>query len=117
MNELKQIFAQGDKELHGTAGEAGVLVRRVGSERVSVSVVISPAEVSYMLQRATGPVLKCERVAHIRCVDAVRAPQVGDLLEVGLNVYEVMRVTGWAYDTSWHCDVAERAKTKTVKKA
>ncbi len=114
--ELQELFAQGDAELHGTAGEAAVLCRRVGGQREEVSVVISPAEVAYTLRRATGPVLTCERVAHIRRKEAARQPQVGDTLEVGGEVYELVRVTGWAYDTSWHCDLAARAKVKAVKK-
>lgn len=115
-NELRKLFAQGDAELHGTAGEAAVLCRRVGGQREAVSVVISPAEVAYTLQRATGPVLTCERVAHIQRKDAARAPQVGDTLEVAGEVYEIVRVTGWAYDTSWHCDLAHRAKPKAAKR-
>lgn len=116
-NELQELFAQGDAELHGTAGEAAVLCRRMGGQREDVSVVISPAEVAYTLQRATGPVLTCERVAHIQRKDAARAPQVGDTLDVAGDVYEVVRVTGWAFDTSWHCDLAQRLKPKTVKRA
>lgn len=113
--ELQEIFKQGDADLHAMAGESAELVRRLGGQRVPVSVVVSPAEVAYTLQRATGPVVTCDRVAHVRREDAGRAPQVGDVLEVGGVAYEVVRVTGWAYDTSWHCDLAQRVKAKAMK--
>ena len=43
--------------------------------------------------------------------------KVGDTLEIAGAVYEVVRVTGWAYDTSWHCDLAQRCKPKAIKRA
>lgn len=107
MNELVQFFAQGDADLRRTAGEKAVLVRRDG-ERVALTAVISPAEVAYTMQRANGPALTCDRVAVISREDAARAPKVGDYLEAGGQSFEVVRVTGWAYDTSWHLDLALR---------
>lgn len=109
-NELTAIFEQGDADLHALAGEPAVLVRKVDGERVACSAVISAAEVAYELRRATGPVLTCERVAHIRREGVGRAPLVGDMLEAGGQVYEVVRVTGWALDSSWHVDLAVRKK-------
>lgn len=122
MNELSKFFAQGDADLRAMAGEPGELVRRAAAggsgvaskeERVPVCVVISPAEVAYTLQRATGPQVTCDRVAVISREQAGRAPLVGDMLHAGGEVYEIVRVTGWAYDTSWHCDLTVRkAKVK-----
>ncbi len=114
MNELLQFFAQGDADLRAMAGEAGELVRKADGERVRLCVVISPAEVAYTLQRATGPRVTCDRVAVISREQAGRAPLVGDTLHAGGEVYEIVRVTGWAYDTSWHCDLAAR-KSKKAK--
>ena len=112
MNELQQFFAHGDADLRAMAGEPGELVRKDG-ERVKLCVVISPAEVAYTLQRATGPQVTCDRVAVISRAEAGRAPLVGDMLHAGGEVYEIVRVTGWAFDTSWHCDLAARkAKAK-----
>lgn len=96
------------------AGEAGELVRKADGERVKLCVVISPAEVAYTLQRATGPVVTCDRVAAISREQAGRAPLVGDTLHAGGEVYEIVRVTGWAYDTSWHIDLARRAKSRST---
>lgn len=114
MNELQQFFAQGDADLRATAGEDGELVRKVGGQRVKLRVVISPAEVAYTLQRATGPVVTCDRVAIISREQAGCAPQVGDILLAGGCTYEVLRVTGWAYDTSWHCDLAIRKLRQAI---
>lgn len=114
MNDLQKFFAQGDADLRAMAGEDGELVRKVGGERVKLRVVISPAEVAYTLQRATGPVVTCDREAIISQEQAGRAPQVGDILLASGHEYEVLRVTGWAYDTSWHCDLAAR-KSKKAK--
>lgn len=115
MNDLQKFFAQGDADLRAMAGEDGELVRKIGGERVKLRVVISPAEVAYTLQRATGPQVTCDRVAIISREQAGRAPQVGDTLLASGHEYEVLRVTGWAYDTSWHCDLAAR-KTKAKSK-
>lgn len=98
--------------MRATAGENGELVRRTGGERVRVRVVISAAAVAYTLQRATGPVVTCDREAIISRAEAGRAPLVGDTLLAGGAVYEIVRVTGWAHDTSWHCDLAVRKKNK-----
>lgn len=106
--ELRAIFAQGDAELRSTAGEDGVLVRRCDGERVCVRVVVSVAEVAYQLKTATGASVTCDRVALISRDEAGRAPVVGDILEVGDLVYELVSVTGWAYDTSWHADLTIR---------
>ncbi len=114
MNDLQKFFAQGDADLRAMAGEDGELVRKADGERVKLCVVISPAEVAYTLQRATGPVVTCDRVAVISREQAGRAPLVGDTLHAGGEVYEIVRVTGWAYDTSWHCDLAAR-KSKKAK--
>ena len=111
-NELSEIFRQGDAELHSTAGEDAVLVRRMPAERVPVSVVISAAEVAYTLTRATGPVVTCDRVGHIQKGESMLAPKIGDVLEAGGEVYEILRVTGWAFDTSWHVDLAVRKGRK-----
>lgn len=113
MNELQQFFAAGDADLRAMAGEPGELVRKADGERVALCVVIGPAEVAYTLQRATGPQVTCDRVAVISREQAGRAPLVGDMLHAGGEVYEIVRVTGWAYDTSWHCDLTVRkAKVK-----
>lgn len=114
MNDLRQFFGQGDADLYATAGEPATLTRRLGGERVALRVVISPAEVSYSLQRATGPVVTCDRVAMVSSAQSVRAPKVGDTLTAAGQDYEILRVTGWAYDTSWHCDLAIR-KNKPAK--
>lgn len=114
MNDLQRFFAAGDADLRATAGEPGELVRKADGERVRLRVVISPAEVAYTLQRATGPVVTCDRVAIISRDEAARKPEMGDTLTAGGEVYEIVRVTGWAYDTSWHCDIALR---KTGSKA
>lgn len=106
--ELRAIFAQGDAELRSTAGEDGVLVRRRDGERVRVRVVVSAAEVAYQLRTVTGASVTCDRVALISCDEVGRAPAVGDTLEVGVSVYELVRVTGWAFDTSWHADLSIR---------
>ena len=113
MNDLQQFFAAGDADLRATAGEDAELVRKIGGERVPVRTVITPAEVAYTLQRATGPVVTCDRVAIISREQAGRAPVVGDMLHAGGAVYEIVRVTGWAYDTSWHCDLAVRKAKKS----
>lgn len=114
MNDLQQFFAQGDADLLATAGEPAELVRKLGGERVQLRIVITAAEVAYTLQRATGPRVTCDRQAHISREQAGRAPQVGDTLLAGGCTYEILRVTGWAYDTSWHCDLAVR-KVKKAK--
>lgn len=114
MNELSKFFAQGDADLRAMAGEPGELVRYGSGERVKLCVVISPAEVAYTLQRATGPKLTCDRVAVISREQTGRAPLVGDMLHAGGEVYEIVRVTGWAYDTSWHIDLARRAKSRST---
>ncbi len=114
MSELFQFFAQGDADLLAMAGEDGELVRKAGGELVKLRVVISPLETAYVLQRATGPMLECDRTAIISREQAGRAPVVGDMLHAGGAQYEIVRVTGWAYDTSWHCDLAAR-KSKKVK--
>lgn len=115
MNDLRKFFAQGDADLRAMAGEDGELVRKADGERVKLCVVISPAEVAYTLKRATGPVVTCDRVAIVSREQSGRAPQVGDTLLASGHEYEVLRVTGWAYDTSWHCDLAAR-KTKAKSK-
>lgn len=112
MGELSKFFAAGDADLRRTAGEDGELVRKLGGERIRVRVVISPAAVAYTLQRATGPVVTCDREAIISREQAGRAPVVGDMLHAGGWVYEIVRVTGWAHDTSWHCDLAARKREK-----
>ena len=112
MNELLQFFAQGDADLLALAGEAGELVRKAGGERVKLRVVISPLEMAYELQRATGPKLECDRTAIISREQAGRAPVVGDMLHAGGVQYEIVRVTGWAHDSSWHCDLAARKNKK-----
>lgn len=110
MNELEEIFMQGDADLRRTAGEDAVLVRRCGGERVKVRVVCSPAEVAMELPTASGGRVLCDRVAHISRADCTRRPEIGDRLELVGQVFEVLRVTGWAYDTSWHVDMALRRK-------
>lgn len=115
MNELLQFFAQGDADLLAMAGEDGELVRKIGGELVKLRVVISPLETAYTLQRATGPMLECDRTAIISREQAGRAPVVGDMLHAGGTQYEIVRVTGWAHDSSWHCDLAAR-KTKAKSK-
>jgi hypothetical protein len=40
---------------------------------------------------------------------------VGDMLHAGGERYEVVRVTGWAHDSSWHIDLARRAKSRSTK--
>lgn len=110
MGELEEIFGQGDADLRATAGEKAVLVRRLGGERLRVRVVCSPAEQVLELPSVTGGVLVCDRVAHISRSELTRKPDIGDRLELGGQVYEVMRVTGWAYDASWHVDIALRRK-------
>lgn len=110
MSELLRFFAQGDADLLAMAGEDGELVRKVGGELVKLRVVISPLEMAYTLQRATGPELECDRTAIISREQAGRAPVVGDMLHVGGEKYEIVRVTGWAHDSSWHCDLALRKK-------
>ncbi|MBR5887299.1 MAG: hypothetical protein IKZ07_03725 [Akkermansia sp.] len=112
MNDLKQFFAAGDADLRATAGEDAELVRKADGERVALRVVVSVAEVAYTLQRATGPKVTCDREAIISREQAGRAPVVGDMLHAGGEVYEIVRVTGWAYDTSWHCDLAVRKVKK-----
>lgn len=110
MNELEDIFRQGDAELRATAGEAGVVVRKHSGERVAVRVVSSPAEQVMELPNVTGALVLCDRVVHISRAELTRKPDIGDRLELGGAVYEVLRVTGWAYDTSWHVDVSIRRK-------
>ena len=112
MNELSKFFAQGDADLRAMAGEDAELVRKADGERVALRVVVSAAEVGYTLQRATGPKVTCDREAIISREQAGRAPVVGDMLHAGGEVYEILRVTGWAYDTSWHCDLAVRKNRK-----
>lgn len=106
MDQLKQLFAQGDADLRRTAGEPAVLVRKAGSERVALTAVISPAPVEYQLPGPSGQVITCDRTATISREEAARAPQPGDTLEAGGHVYRIHRVTGWAYDTSWHADLS-----------
>lgn len=108
MNDLSRFFAEGDADLRATAGEDAELVRKLDGERTRVRAVISPLAASYTLQRATGPVVRCDREAIISRAQAGRAPVVGDKLHAGGAVYEIVTVTGWAYDTSWHCDLAVR---------
>lgn len=115
MSELFQFFSQGDADLLAMAGEDGELVRKVGGELVKLRVVISPLETAYTLQRATGPMLECDRTAIISREQAGRAPQVGDMLHAGGAQYEIVRVTGWAHDSSWHLDLARRAKSRSTK--
>ena len=115
MNELLRFFSQGDADLLAMAGEDGELVRKAGGELVQLRVVISPLEAAYTLQRATGPVLECDRTAVISREQAGRAPVVGDMLHAGGERYEIVRVTGWAHDSSWHVDLARRAKSKSAK--
>lgn len=115
MSELFQFFAQGDADLLAMAGEDGELVRKVGGECVPLRVVISPLEATYTLQRATGPVVVCDRTAVMSREQAGRAPEVGDMLHAGGERYEVVRVTGWAHDSSWHVDLARRAKSRSTK--
>lgn len=112
MNELSKFFAQGDADLRAMAGEDGELVRRDTGERLRVVAVVSPLEAAYTLQRATGPLLECDRMAVISRGECAREPKCGDLLAVGGQVYEIVRVTGWAYDTSWHVDLALRKGKK-----
>lgn len=110
MSELEDIFAQGDADLRATAGESAVLVRRFSGERVRVCAVVSAAEQILELPSVMGGLLVSDRVAHISRSELTRKPDIGDKLEVSGQVYEVMRVTGWAYDTSWHVDIALRRK-------
>lgn len=110
MSELEEIFSQGDAELRSTAGESAVLVRRASGERVRLRVVSSPAENVLELPSVTGALLLCDRTVLVSRSELTRRPQIGDRLELGGQVYEVLRVTGWAYDTSWHLDVALRKK-------
>ena len=107
-SELREIFAQGDAELRATAGEDAVLVRRTGGERVRLRVVVSPAECVLELPSATGGLLACDRTVVISRSELGRRPDIGDRLELDGCVFEVLRVTGWAYDTSWHADLALR---------
>ena len=115
-NELEEMFAMGDAELMATAGEAAVLVRRDDGERVELVAVISPADVSYTLQRANGPMLVCDRTAVLSREAAGRAPRMGDVLETASGKYELVKVTGWAHDTSWHVDLALRPEGNKVRK-
>ncbi len=105
-SELQDIFAQGDAELHKTAGEPATLIRKNGGARVDLRIVISAADTQIELPTATGAGVQCVREASIRCVDLARKPEIGDKLEAGGKLYRIQSVTGWAYDTSWHVDLS-----------
>ena len=105
MSELLEIFREGDAELRATAGEDALLVRWRSGERVRVRAVVSPAETQYALQDASGALIACDRTVLLSRSELTRKPDIGDRLEVGGDVYRVERVTGWAFDTSWHVDV------------
>lgn len=102
------IFRQGDADLRATAGESATLVRGGSGERVGLRVVLSPAEVGLSMTTVSGAIVQCDRVALISRAECTRRPEAGDVLHVGDDRYEVLRVTGWAYDTSWHVDLTLR---------
>lgn len=110
MGELQDFFKQGDKDLRATAGQPGVLIRRRSHERVPLTVVAGPAEVALTMPSTTGGLLTCDRTMVLSREECTRRPEPGDVLEVDGWTFEVLRVTGWAMDTSWHVDVALRKR-------
>ncbi len=107
-NELRDVFAQGNAELMNTAGEDAELVRMKGGNRISLRVVVSPSERALELPGVGGAILRCDRTAVISADEPTRKPEIGDMLAIGGEEYEIMTVTGWAFGASWVADIALR---------
>lgn len=112
MNELQEFFGAGDADLRATAGQPGTLVRWRSGERVPLTVVVAPAAVDLMLASVAGAAVQSELSVIISRSECARRPDVGDIIEVEERSYEIQRITGWAYDTSWHVDVTLRKKRR-----